>query len=231
MKTMRIILFMISIGWLQLACQQPTDITDDRPAIKAIAFAGVPEQNVRFDAPNSRITVQLPAVVAGGLKPVLELTPNTQVIDGVLADGTVDLSPFCYCNRSSFPPKVILRVKNQKTTAVYELIVVATGSLKPQPAPATQLSFSRQTKRLEMNLPVEHLYSNPQIDRLAFTNLSGGQDAVIYADGACLNTCRGQQPNQLIFQISSPIEFYLRPGTYSISIGALTFPQRLVVTD
>lgn len=222
---------LISLGLLQLTCQKPKEITDNGPAIKAISFAGIPDQNVHFDAPNGRITVQLPAVIEGGLKPIFELTEGTQLIDGVMADGTIDLSAFCYCNRSSFPPKTILRVGNQKTTAVYELIVVATGSLKSQPVPVSQLSFSRQTKLLEMSLPVEHLYSNPEITRLTFTNLSGGQGAVIDADGACLNTCRGQNPNQLIFRISSPIESYLRPGTYSISLGNLSFPQHLVVSD
>ncbi|GAB4024506.1 hypothetical protein [Spirosoma gilvum] len=230
MKTI-ILAWLLGLGLLQLACQKPKEITDDRPAIKAISFVGVPNQNVRFDAPNGRITVHLPPVIEGGLKPIFELTEGAQLLDGVMADGTIDLSVFCYCNRSGQSPKVILRVGNQKTTAVYELIVVATGSLKPQQAPATQLSFSRQTKLLELNLPVEHLYSHPDITRLTFTNLAGGQAAVIDADGACLTTCRGEDPNQLIIRLSSPIEYSLQPGTYSISIGNLTFPQRLVVSD
>ncbi|QDK83034.1 hypothetical protein EXU85_32290 [Spirosoma sp. KCTC 42546] len=225
-------LLLTSLGALILACQQQDDLTNDRPAIKAISFVGIPTQNVRFDAPNARITVQLPAVVNGGLQPVFELTEGTKLLDGVMADNTIDLSAFCACNPSTTTEskKVILRVGNQKTTAVYELVVVATGPLKAQNT-TDQFTFSRKTKRLDLRLPVENLYSNPHVDMLLFTNVVTGNVTRVSADATCLNSCIGNAPNQLVFSLGSPIERVLLPGTYTVGLNTITFPQRLVVTD
>lgn len=212
------------------SCRQTDGLNDGKPAIRSISFMGIPSQNVQFDAPNARITVQLPAVLKGGLQPVFELTDQTRVIDGVLADNTIDLSTFCICDQSSKPKKVILRVGNQKTTAVYELVVVATGPLRAQNT-NEQFSFSRQTKRLELSLPVENLYNNPYVNTLVFTDLATGFPIQISADAVCLNGCIGTAPNRMTFSLGSPIERYLKPGTYSISLNGINFPQRLVVTD
>lgn len=66
-------LLIASVGAIISACQQRDDLTNQKPAIKAISFVGIPTQKVLFDAPNARITVQLPAIVNGGLQPVLEI--------------------------------------------------------------------------------------------------------------------------------------------------------------
>ncbi|QHV99020.1 hypothetical protein [Spirosoma endbachense] len=223
-------LLMASLGTFSLACQQQDNLADEKPAIKAISFVGIPTQNVRFDASNARITVQLPAIVNGGLQPVFELTQGTQVLDGVMADKTIDLSAFCACNPSNHPKKIILRVGNQKTTAVYELVVVATGPLKARNT-ADQFIFSRKTKRLDLRLPVENLYSNPHVDMLLFTDVVTGHVTRISADAACLNGCISNAPNELVFSLGSPIEQELLPGTYTISVTGIGFPQHLVVTD
>lgn len=221
-------LLLTSLGVLSLACKD--NITDDQPAIKAISFVGIPPQNIRFDAPNARITVQLPAVVNGGLQPIFELTEGTRVLDGIMADKTIDLSAFCTCNLSSQPKKVILRVGNQQTTAVYELVVIATGTLKAQNT-ADQFTFSRKTKRLDLRLPVENLYSNPSVTMLLFTDVATGKVTSISADAVCLNSCISTAPNQLVFSLGSPIERELLPGTYTISLNGIRFPQRLVVIE
>lgn len=229
--TMKItsIAFLIGFGFVQQACQQPTELAENKPAIKAISFVGIPPQNVHFDAPNATITVQLPAILKGGLQPIFDLTDGARVLDGLLADNTVDLTSYCHCT-SSGSKDITLRVGNQTTTSVYKLNVVATGSLKAQNSDA-QFTFSRKTKLLEMSLPVENLYTNPRITDLTFTNVATGVAAHINADAACLNSCKSMAPNQLMFTISSPIETYLVPGTYTIAIGTINFPQRLVVTD
>ncbi|MFD1141140.1 hypothetical protein ACFQ4C_08475 [Larkinella insperata] len=220
----------LSLGLLSLACQQSNELLDDKPAIKAISFVGIPPQNVRFDAPNARITVHLPALLPAGLQPIFELTDDTRVVDGVRADETIDLTAFCACSSSGEPKKITLRVGNQKTTAVYELNVMASGPLKAQTS-RDQFTFSRKTKRLQLSLPVENLYSNPAVNMLLFTNLATGAVTRISADGACLNSCSSAAPNQLLFSLGSPIERELLPGTYGITLNGLSFPQRLRVTD
>ncbi|GAB3771913.1 hypothetical protein GCM10028818_11360 [Spirosoma horti] len=227
MKTITALLI-TTLGILSLACKD--NVADDKPAIKAVSFVGIPTQNVRFDAPNSRITVQLPAVVNGGLQPIFELTEGTRILDGVMADKTIDLSAFCACTTSSQPKKVILRVGNQKATAVYELVVVATGTLKAQNT-TDQFTFSRKTKLLDLRLPVENLYSNPSVTALLFTDVATGNVINISADAVCLNSCIGTAPNQLVFSLGSPIERELLPGTYAISLNGIRFPQRLVVIE
>lgn len=228
MKTV-IAAFLLSVVFLQLACQKPTEIAETKPAIKAISFAGIPAKDVHFDAANARITVKLPAILKGGLKPVFELTDGTRVIDGLLADNTVDLTTYCQCNKVD-GKEITIRVGNQTSTSVYTLNVVATGSLKAQNTD-DQLIFSRKTKLLEMGLPVENLYTNPVVTELKFTNTITGIIVYVSADAACLNGCKSMAPNQLTFSISSPIERDLSPGTYMISIGDIRFPQRLIVTD
>jgi len=220
--------WLISFGLVQQACQKPNEVADGRPAIKAISFVGIPDSDVRFDASNARITVRLPAILKGGLQPILELTDGTSVV-GLLADNTIDLTPYCHCYYSS-DREVIIRVANKVTTSVYKLIVIASGPLKAQDSNA-QLTFSRETKLLKMSFPVENLYGNPVITDLTFTNIQTGLAGHINADGICLNSCEGMAHNQLIFTIRSPVESSLLPGTYTIILGDIKFPQRLVVTD
>ncbi len=152
------------------------------------------------------------------------------MLDGVTTDNKIDLSVFCACNTTSQPKKVILQVGNQNTTVVYELVVVATGPLKAQNT-ADQFTFSRKTKRLDLRLPVENLYSNPRVDMLSFKDVVTGNVTRISADAACLNGCVSDAPNQLVFSLGSPVERDLLPGTYTIGLNGIDFPQRLVVTD
>ncbi|WP_461040975.1 hypothetical protein [Spirosoma harenae] len=226
----RIIALWVFVGLGFFACQKPAELTDTRPAIKSVSFTGVPAENVRFDAANATITVQLPAVLSGGLRPVFTLSEGTSVIDGVQTDNTIDLTPFCYCNRSSQSREVVIRVGNNTGTSVYRLNVITSGQLKAQNS-NTSITFSRQTKLLEMSLPVENLYSNPHINTIDFTNVETGALTRINADAACLNTCQSNAPNQLIFRLSSPIERELLLGTYAISLAGIVFPQQLVVTE
>ena len=227
-----ITLLLLSSGLLQQACQKPKEMTDGRPAIKSISFAGIPAQNVFFDAPNATIMVQLPPSLKAGLQPSFELTDETNVISGVAPDNTIDLTPFCSCSNSV--REVVLRVANKTGTAVYNLTVMADGPLRAQPS-NVQITFSRQTKLLEMSLPVDNLYSNPRITDLIFTNVATGKTSLINADAICLNTCKSTAHNQLMFTIRSPIERQLDPGTYAIALKGGTdridFPQHLVVTD
>ncbi|GAB3269756.1 hypothetical protein GCM10027347_39980 [Larkinella harenae] len=230
MKTV-IPFLILGFSLLLQACHPPGDESNGRPAIRSVSFVGIPDQNVRFDAANARITVQLPAVLSGGLQPVFKLTDEARVVDGLLADHTLDLTPFCSCNPfSNQPTEITLKVGDQTTTATYKLRVIPSGTLKAvsSNSPST---FSRQTKRLEMRLPVENLYTNPRFSMLVFTNVSTGEKIRISADAACLNSCQSTAPNQLIFDLRTPIETRLMPGTYTLTADGMDFSQPLIVTD
>ncbi|MCE6991853.1 hypothetical protein [Dyadobacter sp. CY323] len=220
---------LLAFLFLQIACQKSTEPVYDGPSIQKISFAGIPSENVIFDAPNSRITVKLPAVLDGGLKPVLELSNGARVIDGILPDNTIDLSAYCSCNTTP-PDGLTLRIGDAETTTIYQLKIVASGPLKALES-NKDLTFSKKSKRLEMSFPVENLYSNHTITGLVFTNVATGIATRISADGACLNICKSADPNQLMFSLGTPIEHRLEPGTYRIQLNGMDFPQRLLVTE
>ena len=226
---------LVSIGLFLGACRDSGETVNKRPVIKSISFEGIADKDVIVDEPNSTITVQIPAILKGGLKPILQLTEDAKVMRGLTADLELDLTSFCYCNRGSTREELDLLIGNDITTTTYRLVILPPkDALKPQFS-NIPITFSRQTKLLSMSLPVENLYNNPSVDNLVFKNINTGISTRIYADGACLNSCKNDAVNQLIFHLTSPIEKDLVPGTYSIMVGTknglISFPQLLVVTD
>lgn len=234
MKT-TIIALLIVLAVCQQACRTPSEPDVTKPAIKSISFAGIPDKDITLDALNHTITVQIPSVLEEGLKPTLRLTDDAQILRGLTSANTVDLTSFCSCTKNNYAEEPGLAIGNTTTTVNYRLVILPPkGPLKAL-ASTAPLRFSRQTKFLSMSLPVENLYTNPYIDTIEFTNSATGLSTRIQADGACLNTCKSDAPNQLIINVSTPIERYLLPGTYFITIntanGRVNFPQELVVTD
>jgi len=224
-------------GLVQLSCRKPQEVADDKPAIKSISFVGIPQQNVQLDILNSTITVQLPSVLPKeGLKPMLELVNGASVVRGLLPDSTISISSFCACNFPSGPFGAVreesaIVVGNSARTTYYRLrIIPPTGPLKAINTD-TQFVFSRKTKLLRMSLPVENLYTNPQVRQIDFTNVATGLKSIVNADAACLSGCSDKAPNQLFIGLSSPIERTLTPGTYKVTADGVEFPQKLVVTE
>ncbi|GHB52387.1 hypothetical protein [Persicitalea jodogahamensis] len=235
MKT-KTALLLLSLGLCLFACKKPQEVVDDKPAIKSISFEGIPAQNVRLDARTSIITVQLPAVLPEvGLKPVLELVNGASVVRGLLPDGTISVSSYCACNYPSgagtYKDTLAIVVGNAAKTTYYRLrIIPPTGPMKAI-ATDTQFVFSRQTKLLRLSLPVENLYTNPQVRQIDFINVATGLRSVVNADASCLSGCSDEAPNQLLINLTSPIELRLTPGTYKVTAGGVEFPQKLVVTE
>ncbi len=222
----RSLLTFLICSTLLLGCKESSPPVDDMPAIQTISFEGLPDQHVTFDARNSEITVRMPAVLEGGLKPVMKLTEGAEAI-GLLPDGNVDLSAFCGSNMPNEP--VYLRIGNRTKTATYRMNIVATGELAPQDI-YEETIFSRKSDALKLNLPVRNQYNLPHLDRITFEREDGTDSAVIYADGAPLAGC-ASEPNRLSIQLSAPIQSLLKPGKYKIQVGNIKFPQRLVVVD
>ena len=214
-------------GSLLYGCKDSSAPVSDMPAIQSISFEGLPDENVTFDAANSVITVRMPAVLEGGLKPVIKLTDGAQPI-GLLPDGTVDISAFCVCSKPS--QDVFFRIGNQTKTATYRLNIVATGPLAPQDV-YEETTFSLKTGVLKMSLPVQNLYDNHRIDQISFKGEDGKSGAWVYADGACLTGCRGEEPNRIAITLYSPIDRELKPGKYQIEMKGLKFPQKLIVVE
>ena len=230
-------LLLLSLGLCIQSCRKPQEVVDDKPAIKSISFVGIPQQNVRLDIPNSTITVQLPSVLPKeGLKPVFELANGASLVRGLLPDSTISVSAYCACNfpSASYGPyreELAIVVGNAARTTYYRLrIIPPTGPLKAINTD-TQFVFSRKTKLLRMSLPVENLYTNPQIRQVDFTNIATGLKSIVNADAVCLSGCSDESPNQLLISLTSPIERTLTPGTYTVSAGGIDFPQKLVVTE
>lgn len=214
-------------GSFLLGCNDSSEPVSDIPAIRSISFEGLPDQNVTFDARNSVITVRMPPVLEGGLKPVMKLTEGAQPV-GLLSDGTIDISAFCFCVKPTETP--LLRIGNQTKTATYVLNIVPTGPLAPQDI-YEETTFSRKTGVLKMSLPAKNLYNNERIDVISFKSEDGKSSAQIYADGACLTGCRAEEPNRISITLYPPIDRELKPGKYEIEIKGMKFPQRLVVVD
>ena len=128
-------------GGLLFGCKDSSGPVSDMPAIQSISFEGLPDQNVTFDAANSAITVRMPAVLEGGLKPIMKLTEGARPV-GLLPNGTIDISAFCSCTKPT--ENVYLRVDNQTKTATYRLNIIATGPLAPQDV-YEETTFSRKT--------------------------------------------------------------------------------------
>lgn len=227
-------LLLLSLGLSLQACRNPDVVADDRAAIKSISFAGVPPQNVTIDRARSTITIQLPTDLRGGLKPVLELNEGASVVGGLTADGFVDLTPQCYCGikdrQSSIVVDTEISSSSFKHRRSYIVRITNQGPLKALDSDIP-LTFSRKTKELFLRLPVENLYTNPIITQVRFTNIVTGTTHIAGFDAVCLNTCDSRFTNQLIFRLTTPIEYTLTPGTYKISAGGVEFPQKLVVTE
>ena len=213
-------------GGLLSGCKDSSGPVSDMPAIQSISFEGLPDQNVTFDAANSAITVRMPAVLEGGLKPIMKLTEGARPV-GLLPNGTIDISAFCSCTKPT--ENVYLRVDNQTKTATYRLNIIATGPLAPQDV-YEETTFSRKTGVLKMSLPVRNQFSITHLDRVIFESEDGNDDALIYADGAPLASC-APEPNRISVALYAPIQQVLKPGKYKIQIGNLKFPQRLIVID
>jgi hypothetical protein len=214
-------------SYLLFGCKDSPDPVNDMPAIQSISFEGLPDENVTFDRANSVITVRMPAVLEGGLRPVLKLTEGAQP-KGLLPDGTIDISAFCSCNKSN--ENTYLRISNQTKTATYRLNVTTTGPLSPQDV-YEETTFSLKTGVLKMTLPVQNLYNNYYIDQISFKREDGMSSAWVSADGACLTGCRAEAPNRIAITLYSPIDRELKPGKYEIEIKGIKFPQRLIVVD
>jgi hypothetical protein len=213
---------------LILSCKEPTETTE-KPFIKAISFVGIHDGNVDFNAEKSRITIKLPAVLEGGLQPIMALSEGAEVVEGVTDENTIDLTSLCACSNDAKP--ITLRLANEVASSVYEIVVIPDGPLKAQNNNES-FTFTRKGDWVELSLPVENLYTRPKVTALSFTNLATGQEELVNADAACLNRCYSTEPNRIIFSLTNPIQNHLKPGnTYRIAFNNIKFPQHLVVTE
>lgn len=235
MNKSNLILLFLAIFFLS-NCEKPFKY--EQATIEAVSFDGIPDSDVAIDAGNRIITVSVPPILNGGLRPVFKLSKDAQVFDGLTSEKTVDMTPFCSCIQSNEPKEAIIRVSNSTSLTVYKLRVKANGELKALPS-TEKISFSRQTEHLVMILPVENLYSNPKITEFEFTNLDTGQVVLLNTDEVCVMQCKADRLNQLTFDLFYPAKMNpvnsLNPGIYSIRLGSLpkliSFPEKLIVTN
>lgn len=233
MKT-KIALSLLCLGLCLLACKKPEEVPDDRAAIQSISFEGVPAQNVTIDRALSTINIRIPTELRGGLRPILELNEGASVVGGLTADGVVNLTPYCYCAINGAQSQIVVDKESSNSSLKYRrsytVKIVNQGPLRALDSDIP-LTFSRKTGKLVMRLPVENLYTNPYISQVKFTNVATALTEIAGFDAVCLNTCDSRFANQLVFRLTYPIEDILTPGTYTVTIKDIVFPQKLVVTE
>lgn len=222
---------------------------EGNPRIKSISIAGIPAENIQVDPVQYTIKVQLPAIIPeGGLIPIFELTDNTEIQEGLSADGKLDIAGFCSCsyreqNQVSEEHRIVVRHKNNATNnnpaSLYRLIVYSPeGCLKP--IPDVPITYTKEMSSegypfFWIQLPVQNLYRKPYIINYFFKNLKTGETSGISTSSAgfCLNTCGEKSINTLSFPAGSN----WKNGEYEVSLlticdtNRIVFPQPLVIKE
>lgn len=200
------------------------------PSIKSISFTGFAPEDVELNQTLRTITIMMPATVTDfSLKSMVELTPNTEIVSGLLPDGTLDLSNYCPCtdvsNRMATgraAQQIVLRNTNDNGTGAYWLILKAKRILAIKPlASSPTYSISDKSTR-GVVVPVENYYGSEAIRKVTIVNIDTGKSAYTSGDGSCLNDCSLVGLNQM----SIHLDFFLRnfnygfgPGLYSIEFS------------
>lgn len=232
----------LSLITLLVSCEKP-EVDDGRPRIKAISIAGIPQKDIEFIPERYVINVQLPAVAPeGGFKLTFKLTENTEFLEGVPPDGKFSRACGSY----------ILKVVNDKKTAIYRNITSYQINFKPAPGcpepigdqPIGYLRDSVTAQFKYITLPFKNANSRFSISTVTLKDLVTGQHHSFgpFPWAPSLNGTCGSADNRVLVYYSP---YYSNPklipasGSFqvSVSIGCgedyktVTFPQPLEVKE
>ena len=245
-------LFVLSLIVFLTTCKEKEDPGKERPKIESVSFAGIPDKNVELDHRLSRIIVQTPPELPSqGFKPTFKLSRNTEVIQGLAADGSLNAFPPCGCG--SFDGNVYaagsVKVANDnkvgpyQSTRVYNIFFLPNKGC-PEPIDNLPITFvkNEQTTRnaIWIYLPVGNLYSNPCVSYITLKNLATGErqgnsSFLSYY----LNACDYRYINRMKVQYEITERNKLTPGSYEVSIevgcdgekNTLVFSQPFVYAE
>ncbi len=243
---MKAVILLPTLSFLLLffSCKNPEVVNDDKPRIKSVSIAGIPQKNIEFIADRYVINIQLPETdPEGGLRPSFGLTENTEFIAGLNPDGTL---PFVCVNQG-----YVLKVANDKMTAIYRNTTSYQINFKPAPgcpevienSPITYYRDSTSGASFYIQVPLKNPFSSFKVYSIRLKNLSGGADndstLPSYLRQYAYNSCLSGLDNRVrLTYVPSPSPAP-KPGTYEVSVvmtceggdRTLIFPQPLVIKE
>ena len=239
MKTQRI----IGVILVSVLCQtcKPEEPALYNPSIKAVSFTGFSPENVVLNQTIRTITLTMPTTITNfKVKANVDLTPDTEIINGLLPDGTLDLSGYCPCSNvnitsdGQLAKTISLRNTVDNGTGTYLVLLNNKNPmvLKKGITPI-EISFDQPTR---VFLPAENYYGSQGIYGVSLAETGSNEYGFISADGGCMNICDGsdQHINQVGFSLDAYRPANLKPGLYDLRVAlkdgtVLKYPQPIQV--
>ena len=235
----KIILATLCASVMLQACKQEESFYT--PSIKAISFAAFSAGGAELNQTFRTITLTMPTSVTDlTLKSTIELSPNTEITDGLLPDGTLDLSDYCPCSKTgvAVPGQLAKTIRLRNTvdngSGTYLLLLKSKNPLLLKSL-ATPIIVSLD-KSSRIYLPAENYYGNPGVYGISLAPAGSVDYKFIHADGGCMSICdqSGQHPNQVGISLDAYIPFHLKPGQYDLRLqleggSVLKYPLPITV--
>lgn len=244
----------LSLFALLISCEKSQDPSTERPSIESVSFVGIPDENVELDHRLSRIIVQTPMELPPeGLKPTFKLSRNTEILQGVTADGLLIAPVPCGCrsldeNFNKYNAGVVKVANDNKvgpyqSTRAYSILVLPNKGC-PKPIDNLPIKYVRSDQNgrsmILIYLPVSNLYTNPCVSHIILKNLETGErqgnsSFLSYY----LNGCDYRFTNHMRIQYEINQRTKLIPGSYEVSIemgcdggkNTLVFSQPLIYKE
>lgn len=252
-------LLALSLFTIHFSCEKPKEVDDGRPRIKAISIAGIPAENVQLDPKRYTITIQLPALVPeNGLVPTLDLSDNTEILEGLTAGGKLDFTATCVCDLKGKNTDGRILIANDQKTATYRNTTNYRVVFLPPKAPVEPMGelpiayqYGESKGQVDKNLiylslPVRNLYQNPKVISVSLKNRTTGKvfnGVSSYFNYYCINDCYRDTHNRMAVSFYPYEAFSVGPspgpGDFMVSLKivqksdttTLTFPQPLELKD
>ncbi|MPR36023.1 hypothetical protein [Salmonirosea aquatica] len=252
MKTLASGTFFLLLGLVLSACER-NEIDESKPLIKSISFTGIPASDVTIDQRLHQITVRVPALLPSeGLIPLLDLTHNSIVSEGLTPDGKLDLTRFCECGHAAGLDEesqlVIthdpVTTNNSSPATIYN-VALAPPPGCPEPNGELPVTFTRHKSSdvngpdfIQIHLPIRNLYQSTHVDGVFLKNVATGQTYTnLFYETPCINICSNDSINRLTVPFDTKL-VQLPTGVYEVSVRAscekekvpIVFPTRITFT-
>lgn len=190
--------------------------------ILSVKLPGIPFENIKIDQQKRLIRILVPADFEGGeLKPVVTLTENTTLLDGLGQRNPFRMESFCYCSQRELVTIGPSDKQGYYNPVQYGVVAEASAplELKPTQTPlvvplGAYMSFS---------IPVRNPYGNSPVTGAYVQRVNGGTPIIV--QGAEYNTnanscaffrCDNKQPGHLAFTANLSNKPALEPGNYQL---------------
>lgn len=211
------------------------------PSIETIALAGFAPQAINLNQTLRTITIVPPASLTDlKLKATVALTPNTEIIDGLLPDGTLDLSDYCPCTKvgitaiGQLAQTIRLRNTVDQGIGTYQVLLKNEKPLVLKSATEPiETSFASPSV---IFLPAENYYGSPVVYGVSLAEKGANEYTFMQADGGCMSVCdkSGQHLNEVGISLDAYTPFHLKPGQYDLRLKLdggiiVKYPQPITI--